>query len=290
MAYDYHPLRTPMELKVTISSSKDIKNVNWRHGPLKPYAVVWVDPKTKLSTPVDHYGDTCPNWDKTLVIPLTVPIDEATLYIDIVQADAAEDTKPLIGSARVPLREIVDEVGVGESACRSLQLRRPSGRPHGKLEAKFVVVDTRYRAPDPYYTPSYGVPPPPASASSRDYSAPYGYPYATPSPYAAAPPPQGEYAPAYGQQSAYGQQPEYGYGGGAVEEKKKSKFGGMGMGLAVGAVGGLLGGLALAEGAEYLEDKIADNVAEKVEDDLGYNNDFRGGDDDGDGGFGGDDF
>ncbi|XP_042520481.1 protein SRC2-like [Macadamia integrifolia] len=287
MAYDYHPSRVPMELKVTISSAKDLKNVNWRHGPLKPYAVVWVDPKTKLSTPVDHDGDTCPNWNETLVVPLTVPIDEATLYIDIVQADAAEDTKPLIGSVRVPLREIVDEVGVGESAFRSLQLRRPSGRPQGKLETKIVVVDTRYRAPDPYYAPSYGVPPPPGSASSRDY----GYPYATPSPYAAAPPPPGEYTPAYGQQPAYGQPPVYGYGGGAVEEKKKSKFGGMGTGLAVGAVGGVLGGLALAEGAEYVEDKIADDAAEKVEDDLGYDNDFRGGDDDDDdGGFGGDDF
>ncbi|XP_043690158.1 protein SRC2-like [Telopea speciosissima] len=285
--YDYQP-RAPMEVKVTISSARDLKNINWRHGPLKPYAVVWVDPKAKFSTPVDNEGDTCPNWNETLVIPLIVPIDEATLYIDIVQANAAEDTKPLIGSARVPLREIVDDVGVGESAFRTLQLRRPSGRPHGKVEAKIVVVDTRYRAPDPYYAPSYGVPPPAASASSRDYSAPYGYPYSSQPPYAAAPPP-GEYAPAYGQSQAYGQtqaygqQPAYGYGGGSVEEKKKSKFGGMGTGLAVGAVAGVLGGIALVEGAEYVEDKITDDVAEKVEDDLRY-------DDDDDGGFGGDDF
>lgn len=44
----------------------------------------------------------------------------------------------------------------------------------------------------------------------------------------------------------------------------------MGTGLAVGAAAGLLGGLALAEGAEYVENKIADDVAERVEDDLGY--------------------
>jgi hypothetical protein len=67
-----------------------------------------------------------------------------------------------------------------------------------------------------------------------------------------------------------------------VEEKKKSKFGGMGTGLAVGAGAGVLGGVALVEGAEYLEDKIADDAAEKVEDDLGY--------DDDDGGYDGDDF
>ncbi|KAJ4975530.1 hypothetical protein NE237_000636 [Protea cynaroides] len=284
MAYYGHPpSKPPMEAKVTISSAKDLKNINWRHGPLKPYAVVWIDPKAKFSTTVDHNGDTCPNWDETLIIPVTVPIDEATLFIDVVQADADEDTKPLIGSTRVPLKEILDDVGVGESVFRTLQLRRPSGRPQGKLEAKIQVIDTRYHAPDAYYAPPYGVPPPPAN-TSRDFSTPYGYPYAPPT-YAAAPPPV-EYAP------AYGQPPVYGYGGGAVEEKKKSKFG-MGTGLAVGAVAGVLGGLALAEGAEYLEDKIADDVAEKVEDDLRYDDDddFRGGrEDDFDDGFGGDDF
>lgn len=36
----------------------------------------------------------------------------------------------------------------------------------------------------------------------------------------------------------------------------------------VGAAAGVLGGLALAGGASYLEEKIEDNVAEKVEDDL----------------------
>ena len=47
----------------------------------------------------------------------------------------------------------------------------------------------------------------------------------------------------------------------------------MGTGLAVGAVAGVLGGIALVEGAEYVEDKITDDVAERVEDDLGYDED-----------------
>ncbi|RYR56170.1 hypothetical protein Ahy_A05g021939 isoform E [Arachis hypogaea] len=54
----------------------------------------------------------------------------------------------------------------------------------------------------------------------------------------------------------------------------------MGTGLAVGALAGAVGGIALVEGADYLEDKIADDAAEKVEDDLGYD----------DGGYDGDDF
>ncbi|KAF8365058.1 hypothetical protein HHK36_032940 [Tetracentron sinense] len=262
-----HPV--PLEVEVTISSAKDLKNVNWRHGNLKPYAVVWVDPNAKHSTNVDEDGDTSPVWDETLAVPIPCPIEDSTLSIDIVHANAKEDTKPLIGSARVPLREILDDVGIGEKAFRTLQLKRPSGRPQGKIEAKITVRDPRYRAPDPYYASPYGVPPP-----SRDYHAPtpYGYPYA-------APPPVGYQfnPPQYGTQALYGQ-PAYGhetYGG---DHEKKSKYG-MGTGLAVGAVAGVLGGVALAEGADYVEDKIADDVAEKVEDDIGY--------DDDDGGFGG---
>lgn len=267
------------EVELTITSAKDLKNVNWRHGPIKPYAVVWVDPKSKCSTKVDDEGDTCPYWDQTLVIPLYAPIEDSTLYIDIVHANAADNTKPLIGSARLPLRDVIDEVGLGERLQRKLDLKRPSGRPHGKLDLKVSVREPRYRAPDPYYAPPYGVPPP----GARDYppqpyyGSPYGQP-PPPGPYAAAPPsgypytaaPYGQ--PVYGQpgygQASYGQ-PGYGQ---EYKEEKKSKYG-MATGLAVGAVAGALGGLAIAEGLDYAEDKIADDVAEKVEDDLGYDDD-----------------
>jgi hypothetical protein len=274
------------EVEVAVTSAKDLKNVNWRHGKLKPYAVVWVDPRNKSTTHVDEEGDTSPNWNDKRIIPLNSPIEDATLYIDVVHVNAAEDTKPLIGSARIGLRDVVDDVGLGSSADRKLELKRPSGRPQGKVKLNVSVRELRYRAPDPYYAPPYGVPPPGArDYVARDYAAPpYGSPYGAPPAYAAppsgypaygaAPPTYGQpsYAhPAYGQGSYYGQQ---GYGQqGYVEEKKKSKFGGMGTGLAVGAVAGAVGGLALAEGFDALEDKIADDVADRVEDDLGYDGD-----------------
>ncbi|PON44164.1 C2 domain containing protein [Trema orientale] len=268
------------EVEVKLSAARDLKNVNWRYGPVKPYAVVWVDPKNKCSTRVDESSDTNPTWDETLVIPLPGRIEDeeySTLYIDVVHAGSEPDTKRLIGSAKLRLREIVDDVGSGQRATRTLQLKRPSGRPHGKVEVKVSIRDPYYRAPDAYSAPPYGVPPP----ASRDYYAapqeygasyaaqpPSGYPYNAPS-YG-----QSGYgqAPAYGQGS-YGQAPPYGAAGyGQPEEKKKSKFG-MGTGLAVGAAAGLLGGLAIAEGVDYVEDKIADDAAEKVEDDLGYDDD-----------------
>jgi hypothetical protein len=67
------------------------------------------------------------------------------------------------------------------------------------------------------------------------------------------------------------------------DRAQKKKGMGMGAGLAVGAAAGVLGGLALAEGASYLEDKFEDHVAEKVEEDQyvgGGGYDDYGGDDD----------
>lgn len=276
------------ELEVKIQSARDLKNINWKYGTLKPYAVVWIDPKNKSSTKVDPEGDTSPYWDETLVIPFSSPIEDATLHIDVVHVvDADEDTKPLIGSARLRLSEVVDDVGLGESSQRTLQLKRPSGRPQGKVEVKVTVREPRYRTSDSYYAPPYGVPPP---GTARDFSAPppppYAAPYsAPPNPYYSTAPPSGYPYGGYNAPAPYGQsnygQPSYGqasygqpaYGDqayyGQPEEKKKSKYG-MGTGLAVGAVAGVLGGLAIGEGVDYLEDKIAEDAAERVEDDLGY--------------------
>ncbi|KAJ4705926.1 C2 domain protein [Melia azedarach] len=270
------------EVEVNITSAKDLKNVNWRYGPNRPYAVVWVDPAKKCSSKVDDEGDTSPYWDETLFIPLPGPVDEdTTLFVDIVHAGDEEDTKKLIGSAKLKMKEVLNDVGLGERASLTLKLKRPSGRPHGKLDVKVTIREPRYAPPGAYYAPPYGVPP----TASRDYPAPpqYGYQYGQPpaphNPYYAAAPPSGYPYSSYNAPpppGPYGQ-PSYGAapGGyyGQTEEKKKSKFGGMGTGLAVGAVAGALGGLALAEGIDAVEDHIADDAADKVEDDLGYDGD-----------------
>ncbi|KAL4279552.1 hypothetical protein GQ457_03G013670 [Hibiscus cannabinus] len=278
-------MASPREIEVTISSAKDLKNVNWRHGPIRPYVVLWVDPKYKCSSKVDEQGDTCPFWDETLLIPLPpAPInDNTTLFIDVVHAGSQEDTNPLIGSAKINLREVLEDVGSGVTFEKTLKLKRPSGRPHGKLNVTVLIREPRYNAPDPYRAPPYGVPPP----ASRDYPAAppaYGYNYQ----YGQPPPPQPQTpyyeAPPSGYPNSaynYNAQPAYGEGSGGYygygqEEKKKSKFGGMGTGLAVGAVAGALGGLALAEGVDALEDHFENEAAERVEDDLGYDD---GGDD-----------
>ncbi|KAE8733908.1 BAHD acyltransferase DCR-like [Hibiscus syriacus] len=274
-------MASPHEIEVTFSSARGLKNVNWRHGPIRPYVVVWVHPKYKCSTRADEEGDTDPTWDETIIIPLPGPIDEdTTLFVDVVHAGSEEGTKPLIGSARLKLREVLDDAGFGESYKRTLQLKRPSGRPQGKLDIKVLIRETRYRTSDQYQAHQYRVPP-----TAAPHPSAYGYPYALPPsgyPYYATPPGGYPYS-AYNYNAPpppYGQAP-YGEGSGGYyygQEGRKSKFGGMGTGMAVGAVAGALGGLALAEGVEALEDHIADEAAERVEDDLGYDVDVVGDD------------
>ncbi|KAJ6842998.1 putative pro-resilin [Iris pallida] len=277
------------EVEVTVASARDLKNVNWRNGELRPYAVLWIDDGPRCSTTVAVDGDpTSPVFDAKLVVPLppssAARVEDSVLHIDVVHARSpsdVEDVKPLVGSARIPLRDVIDEVGIGGRTERTLKLKRPSGRPQGKLEVKVAVREPR-RYYDPYAAPA------PYGQSVRDFAAPYGqppyaggyggagttappvgYPYGAPpqpAPYGAPPQPAG-----YGGSSYVGGQ----YGGGGVygedvSQKKKKSGMGMGTGLAVGAAAGLLGGLALAEGVEYVEDKIAERVEEKIEDDLAY--------------------
>ncbi|WVZ63237.1 hypothetical protein U9M48_012882 [Paspalum notatum var. saurae] len=318
------------EVEVTVGSARDLKNVNWRNGDLKPYAVLWVDSGAKVTTRVDLDNGENPVWDEKILVPLppSSRLDDAVLYIDVVHANAAEGVKPLVGSARLPLRDVLDDAGVGGKASRNLRLKRPSGRPHGRLDVRVAIKEpSRYYDPNAYPAPAgyaaqqgtrdpygsaggyyggsgaaYGSGSGGAYAGSGGYGggydaaqrytapAPAGYPSA----YGSAPPPAyGAPPAAYGAPpataAAYGAPPAA-YGAGAVgTDGKKSKMG-MGTGLAVGAAAGVLGGLALAEGASYLEDKFEDHVTEKVEENLDREDSYGGGYGDGYDDFGGDDY
>lgn len=151
------------EVELTVGSAKDLKNVNWRNGDLKPYAVLWIDGGAKCSTRVDLDNGENPAWDEKVVVPLppTSRIQDAVLYIDVVHANAAEGTKPLVGSARLPLRDVVDDAGIGGRASRNLRLKRPSGRPQGRLDVRVAVKEpSRYYDPNPGYPAPAGYPAP----------------------------------------------------------------------------------------------------------------------------------
>ncbi|KAF8661546.1 hypothetical protein HU200_056967 [Digitaria exilis] len=250
------------EVEVTVGSAQDLKNVNWRNGDLKPYAVVWVDDGPKSSTHVDTHDGENPDWDEKLLVPVppsAARLEDAVLHIDVVHANAAQGVKPLVGYARLPLRDVLDGAKVGSKVNRNLRLKRPSGRPQGRLDVRVAIREAssrgaRYPDPAPYGHRSdkggYAAAPPPAPAPA--YAAPpVGYPapaYAAPSapayPVTAAAAPPVVVAP-------------------VVDGRRHGGSGmGAGTGLAVGAAAGMLGGLALAGGAHYIGGAFDDDCCD----------------------------
>ncbi|KAJ3668885.1 hypothetical protein LUZ60_010835 [Juncus effusus] len=301
------------DLEITVVSAKHLKNVNWRSGDLKPYAVAYLHPDRRSATKPDDSGSTRPVWNERLSLPLPVPFSphdpRLLLTLDVFHSKPSETPKPLVGSARIPLKDLIDSDNFLSSAdsnrIKTIELNRPSGRPHGKIRIK-ISIRERPAPPDPsfqfppppsnypyhYSAPRYSPPPPPqpqhimppsypppqpsqfpySGYSNIPYSNPGNY-YSSPPPYYSAPPPTvptpvpppvREYydrpAGVYGGPSApvdYNATP----GNSSYDQRTKSgRFGGVGSGIAVGAVTGVLGAMALEQGIEYEEDKIAEKA------------------------------
>ncbi|XP_062207484.1 extensin-like [Phragmites australis] len=265
-----------LDLEVTIVSGKHLKNVNWRRGDLRAYVIAYLDPSRRAATRPDDAGGCKPAWNERLVVPLPPhlsPHDPSLLLsLDVFHSKPSDSPKPLVGSARSPLRDLLLPTNPNPSrdspasALVTLPLLRPSGRPQGKLRIRVAIRERSPPPPEPQYPPPssapYYFPPPPPPT----YSAPPQYgsdPYYRPSGYYSAPPPppQSEYTGGPSAPMEYSRQ---------YEQRGRSGVGsgsgryGVGTGLAVGAVAGALGGLAIEEGATPKEEKAAGRVEEKV--------------------------
>ncbi|KAL6977445.1 hypothetical protein U1Q18_026245 [Sarracenia purpurea var. burkii] len=182
----YRPPSKLLDLDITIVSAKHLKNVNWRHGNLKPYAIFWVDSDRRLATKSDDSGSTRPVWNEHFVVPLTLPLHDSFLTIEIFHSKPSETPKPLVGTLRLALKDLVDPDD--SNRLRSFELRRPSGRPHGKIRIKLAVLDRPLPpAPDYHITPpqsyyySTASPHPPPTRDYRDYPpSPFGNPLPPP--------------------------------------------------------------------------------------------------------------
>ncbi|KAL4191456.1 hypothetical protein AMTRI_Chr07g30000 [Amborella trichopoda] len=241
-----------MELEVTVVSAKDLHNVNWRHGDIKPYVAAWVDPNLKSSTRVGY----------KLTLPLRDRPEDSTLRINVVHGSGEAETKQLIGSATLPLREVIEDAGFDHRFSKTLKLRRLSGRLQGEIQDHI-----HNPAPKLYCGYAYGAPPAPPVYSytppARGYYGSYGGEAPSGGGYygnfGGAAPPAARY---------YGKYPA------APPAARRRSEMGMGTGVEVGAVAEGLRVLALDEGADYVEDKIPDDVAEGVEGDFSYDDGF----------------
>lgn len=174
-------------VEITLVSAKHLKNVNWRHGDLKPYAVVYLEPERRAATKPDDSGSTRPIWNEVLSLPLPpTPLDDPSLILtlDVFHSKPSETPKPLVGTARCPLKDLLTEPAAAidgpPSPIKTLELRRPSGRPQGKIRIKLAIKDRpaplpesgyHFGPPSGYYYSTAGAapPPPPPPQPVRDY-------------------------------------------------------------------------------------------------------------------------
>lgn len=285
----------PLDLELTIVSAKHLKNVNWKNGDLKPYAVFWIDPDRRLATKSDESGSDRPVWNERFTLPLTLPLHESFLTLEIFHSKPSETPKPLVGTLRISLGEI--DNSDDPTRIRTFVLTRPSGRPQGKIRVKLSLRERPLPPPPDYHIvppPSYYYPcAPPQTREYRGYSPPpytSSLPTQYPDPYSGyysgyysgAPPPPLPPRPFFDRQASYGpggpSGPSAPVDYSPYDQKPKSSKFGLGTGLAVGAVAGALGGLALEEGMKFEEEKIADRVENDMaarDDYSDYRSDYR---------------
>ncbi|URE08993.1 C2 domain [Musa troglodytarum] len=252
----------PLDLEVTVVSANHLKNVNWRNGDLKPYVVVYLDPDRRVASKPDDAGSTRPVWNERLALPL--PSAETLLFLtlDVFHSKPSETPKPLVGTARSPLKDLLHQDafagyatgrggGAPPSPVRTLELRRPSGRPQGKIRIRLAIRERPCPPPEP--RPGYHFPPPPHSSG-------YYYPSNAP-PFPSPPPPHSardyrNFSPPPPPIPPYGHPiPSH-----PLDHRPRGSKIGAATGLAVGAVAGALGGLALEEGLRYEEEKITERA------------------------------
>lgn len=170
------PPPRPLDLELTVVSAKHLKNVNWRSGDLKPYAVFWVDPDRRHSTRSDDCGSTQPVWNERFTLPIPVPLHDAVLTLEIFHSKPSETPKPLVATLRVELKDLSDPEN--SSKIRTFPLLRPSGRPQGKIRVKLGIRERPLPPPHDYHFPppsSYyytNTPPPPRYSVSPYVSLP----------------------------------------------------------------------------------------------------------------------
>ncbi|XP_027336086.1 protein SRC2 homolog [Abrus precatorius] len=282
MASSRPPPSKSVDVDLTIVSGKHLKNVNWKNGDLKPYVVFWVDPDRRLATKSDDSGSTSPVWNERFTLPLPLPLHDSFLTLEIFHSKPSDTPKPLVGTLRLHLKDLPDLHD--SSSLRKFTLSRPSGRPQGKIHLKLGLLprpqsfDYVSFNPNPNpntnpnpnpqfvcyrgFSPSPSPPPSPYTSYPDSYSAYYS------AYYSGAPPPPPPPRPFFDRPVSYsgptGPSAPLDYSS-SYDPKPKAPKVGLGTGLAVGAVAGALGGLALEEGLKYEEDKIAERVENDVD-------------------------
>ncbi|KAL2458535.1 Calcium-dependent lipid-binding (CaLB domain) family protein [Abeliophyllum distichum] len=118
-------------LDITIVNAKHLKNVNRRQGDHRPYIIFWVDPDRRLATKPDYSGTTRLVWNEHFVLPLSLPPRDSLLTLVIFHSRPSETSKPLVGTLRIELRDLLVDSNESSIRVKSFEVKRPSGRLRG---------------------------------------------------------------------------------------------------------------------------------------------------------------
>ncbi|KAB2050755.1 hypothetical protein ES319_A12G009300v1 [Gossypium barbadense] len=256
-------------LELTVVSAEGLKKV--KHlSKMDVYVVVKVsggDSSTEQKTPVHKDGGTSPRWNHPMLFSFNESLAQTNTTLAITFRLMCCRTfrgDKEIGEARVPIKELLDSAGNGNSAkYTTFPVKKPSGKAKGKLNLVYRFGEKAANAvpayplvmtamnplyPPPhnaavpaYPTVGYSYPPvgfqqlPVQEAYKPDPQPPAGYPPVGPGLYS-TPPPAG-----YPQM-----EPGNGYPPVVQPERKNESGDGLALGAAA-LVGGLLGGILLGD-------------------------------------------
>lgn len=133
-------------LEISLISAEDLASVS---KSMQTYAVTWVNPNRKRTTQSDPHGNKNPEWTEKFIFRLNKDqMDNATLTTEIYTISWFRDV--LVGTVRVPLTELIAPFLQNGTAKNmhfvTLQVRRPSGAPQGKLNMGVALLDSTMRS------------------------------------------------------------------------------------------------------------------------------------------------
>ncbi|CAN1749212.1 hypothetical protein LINPERHAP1_LOCUS3628 [Linum perenne] len=104
-------------------------------------------PTPTISDP--HVDDV---WDERFTLPVTHPIADSVLTLEILHSRPSKTPKPFIDAVKIPMSQILDS-DKPPSMIRGLELFHPSDRLQGKVQVKLALKEHLMQPPPPMSAP-----------------------------------------------------------------------------------------------------------------------------------------
>lgn len=132
-------------LEINLISAQGLKPPSTALRRLQTYAVVWVDPSTKLRTRIDRLGAENPTWNDKFIFRVAADFlagETSAVTVEIFAVGFLKDH--FLGSVRFLLSNFISPTNPdfsGAPAFIAVQVRRSSGRFHGILNVGAMMID-----------------------------------------------------------------------------------------------------------------------------------------------------